>query len=68
MAVVTAPYDFYRNGAFSHCGIDLFELLETEDGWRISGGVYTVQRDACPPSPLGPPRFDAAPGAQKPGA
>jgi len=67
MAVVTAPYDFYLNGTFSHCGIDVFELLETADGWRISGGVYTVQKAACPPSPLGPPEFDAPPGARKPG-
>lgn len=63
MAVVTAPYDFHRDGKFSHCGVDVFELLETADGWRISGGVYTVQKESCPSSPLGLPKFERLPPA-----
>jgi hypothetical protein len=59
MAIVTAPYDFYRNSTFSHCGVDVFELLETESGWRISGGAYTVEKLECPQSPLGRPSFDS---------
>jgi hypothetical protein len=56
LAVVTAPYDFHIDGAFSHCGIDVFELLETDEGWRLAGGTYTVQKEGCAPSPLGPPK------------
>ena len=55
IATVWTPYDFYVDGAFSHCGVDAFELLQTESGWIITGGLYTVERAGCPPSPLGPP-------------
>ena len=54
IAVVWTPYDFWIDGSFSHCGVDAFDLVRTPEGWKISGGVYTVQREACPPSPLGP--------------
>ena len=54
MAVVWTPYDLYIDGEFSHCGIDSFSLLKTEEGWKITGIVYSMERDNCPPSPLGP--------------
>ena len=52
IANVTAPYDFWIDGKFSHCGVDSFDLIKTGDGWKIAGGVYTVEQK-CPPSPLG---------------
>jgi len=55
MAVVWTPYDFYRGGEFSHCGVDVFNLIRTDDGWKISGIMYTVEPTGCAPSPLGPP-------------
>lgn len=56
VASVVAPYDFYRDGAFSHCGTDAFTLLRGADGrWVLTGATYTVVTDGCPPSPLGPP-------------
>jgi hypothetical protein len=54
IAVVWTPYDFYRDGAFSHCGVDGFTLVRTADGWRMVGGTYTVETAGCAPSPLGP--------------
>ncbi|HSG09463.1 MAG TPA: nuclear transport factor 2 family protein [Longimicrobiales bacterium] len=54
IATIWASYDFHQDGAFSHCGVDAFDLIRTPDGWKITGGVYTVERDGCPPSPLGP--------------
>lgn len=54
IATVWAPYDFHQDGAFSHCGVDAFHLIRTAEGWKITGGVYTVQPDGCTPSPLGP--------------
>jgi hypothetical protein len=57
MAVVWTPYDFYRNREFSHCGIDAFNLIKTNKGWKIAGIVYTVEPDGCEASPLGPPVF-----------
>lgn len=56
MAVVWAPYDLYVDGAFSHCGIDNFNFLKTEDGWKITGILFSMEREGCPPSPLGPLR------------
>ena len=55
IAVVWTPYDFHRDGAFSHCGIDAFNLVRTNEGWRIANIVWTVEPTGCEPSPLGPP-------------
>jgi hypothetical protein len=53
IASVWAPYDFWLDGKFSHCGVDQFDLIKTEEGWKIAGGVYTLE-SKCAPSPLGP--------------
>jgi hypothetical protein len=53
IASVWAPYDFWIDGKFSHCGIDAFDLIKTEEGWKLAGGVYTLESN-CAPSPLGP--------------
>jgi hypothetical protein len=53
IATVTTPYDFWIDGKFSHCGTDVFDLIKTEEGWKIAGGVYTLE-SKCDPSPLGP--------------
>jgi hypothetical protein len=53
IATMWAPYDFWIDGKYSHCGIDAFDLIKTPDGWKISGGVYTTEVK-CEPSPLGP--------------
>jgi hypothetical protein len=53
IATVTAPYDFWIDGKLSHCGVDAFDLIKTEEGWKLAGGVYTVE-SKCEPSPLGP--------------
>ncbi len=58
LATVWAPYDFYLNGEFHHCGTNSFSLIRDDDGWRIAGVVYSMLTDACAPSPLGPPKFD----------
>lgn len=53
IATVWAPYDFWRDGTFSHCGVDAFDLIKTPEGWKITGGAYTVETE-CAASPLGP--------------
>jgi hypothetical protein len=57
IATVWAPYDFWIDGKFSHCGVDAFDLIKTDKGWRIAGGAYTVELK-CEPSPLGPLKQD----------
>jgi hypothetical protein len=56
IAVVWTKYDFHREGKFSHCGVDAFNLIKTQEGWKISGIFYTVEKEGCEESPLGPPR------------
>jgi hypothetical protein len=57
VAMLWTPYDFYFNGSFSHCGIDAFNLLKTDAGWKIAGTVYSVVKTGCEESPLYPPEF-----------
>jgi hypothetical protein len=54
LAVVWTPYDIYVDGEFLHCGVDAFTLLETEEGWKIATGAFTMEPTGCEPSPLGP--------------
>jgi len=56
MAAVWTPYDFYRGGQFSHCGVNNFSLVKIEGKWKIAHIVFTLQRTGCPTSPLGPPK------------
>lgn len=61
LAALWAEYDFHRGSQFSHCGVDAVHLVKTPDGWKITAIAYTMQKDNCPPSPLGPPRASAPP-------
>ena len=58
LAVAWTPYDFYLNGEFHHCGVNIFNLIRTDDGWKIAGATYSMQTESCEESPLGPPKFD----------
>ena len=41
IASVWAPYDFFSNGKFSHCGVDLFYLVKENKEWKIAHFGYT---------------------------
>ena len=47
VAILWTKYDFYRNGKWSHCGVDAFSLLKTAQGWKIVGFIYTVEHIDC---------------------
>jgi len=59
IATVWAPYDFWKDGTFGHCGVDAFNLVKTDEGWKISSCVYSIDKE-CEASPLGPPKFKPA--------
>ena len=40
-------YAFYLGPQFSHCGIDLMELVRTPEGWKIINLADTRQREGC---------------------
>ena len=56
IAIVWYPYDIYVDGEWSHCGVDIFNMIQTNDGWRIAALQYNVQQPPeCSPHPDGPP-------------
>lgn len=56
VAMAWVPYDLYRDGEWSHCGVDVFSLLYTDAGWRIASLTYSVaQPPVCQAHPDGPP-------------
>ena len=48
IATVWAPYKFYLGEKFSHCGIDVFQLMKTANGWKIVSVYYDVRKGNCP--------------------
>ncbi len=47
LASVWTPYEVFVDGATFQCGIDLFTLIDTADGWRITELTYTAEPTAC---------------------
>ncbi len=55
MAVVWMPYDLYTDRKWSHCGVDVFTLMQEGTSWRIVNLSYTVEQPpACQVHPSGP--------------
>jgi hypothetical protein len=48
IAMIWSRYEFERNGAFSHCGIDHFDLVRIEGRWRVLNLTWTRQTVGCP--------------------
>lgn len=55
IAVVWTPYDFHRNGKFTHNGTDVFTLMKLTEGWKIVGIAYTVEPEPPSRHPAGAP-------------
>ena len=47
IASVWTYYTFRRNGAFSHCGIDNFDMAKLDGRWKIVNISYTVETEGC---------------------
>ena len=56
IAMVWAPYDFHREGKFSHSGIDVFTLMRAGDEWKIVNLAFTMQPHVPSQHPAGPPQ------------
>ena len=46
-AMVWGRYVFFAEGKVSHCGINQFNLVRTEAGWKIANGASTIDPGAC---------------------
>ena len=56
IAMVWMPYDLYRNGAWSHCGADVFTLVKSDGRWRIASMAWSAEQPpVCDKHPAGPP-------------
>lgn len=56
IAIVWYPYDIYVDSEWSHCGVDVFNMIKTNEGWRIASLMYNVQQPPdCNPHPDGEP-------------
>lgn len=49
LATVWTPYNFYYNGAFSHCGVNSFQLVRIDGVWKIQYIIDTRRRAGCKP-------------------
>jgi hypothetical protein len=48
MASVWAPYQFYLDSTFSHCGVNQFTLVRQDSTWKVLGIVDTRRKESCP--------------------
>jgi hypothetical protein len=46
LAMVWTPYEFYYKGKFRHCGVNSFQLVRLDDGWKIHFLIDT-RRKSC---------------------
>ncbi|MFI5130779.1 MAG: nuclear transport factor 2 family protein [Chitinophagales bacterium] len=49
LAIAWTPYNFYRNGKFSHCGVNSFHLVRFNNAWKIQYLIDTRRRQGCQP-------------------
>ena len=47
LAIVWAPYKFYYEGNFSHCGVDSFQLVFFDGQWKIQYLIDTRRKQPC---------------------
>ncbi len=47
LAIAWTPYQFYYKGQFSHCGVNSFQLVKLESGWKIQYIIDTRRRKGC---------------------
>lgn len=46
-AMVWGRYVFFVGDKLSHCGINQFNLVRTEAGWKIANGASTIDPGGC---------------------
>lgn len=47
LASVWALYEFYYKGQFSHCGVNSFQLVKSNNEWKIQYIIDTRRKDNC---------------------
>lgn len=47
LASVWTPYEFYYKGQFSHCGVNSFQLVKSNNEWKIQYTIDTRRKHNC---------------------
>jgi hypothetical protein len=47
MASVWAPYEFYLDDTFLHCGVNSIQLFKSNEGWKITYVIDTRRTEGC---------------------
>ncbi len=47
LAVVWTPYSIDIDGARLHCGVDIFNLSQHGEAWKIDSASFTMEPSAC---------------------
>lgn len=47
LAVVWTDYKFYVDNKFSHCGVNSFQLVKGDAGWKIVYLIDTRRKEGC---------------------
>jgi hypothetical protein len=47
MATAWAPYDFFVDGDFHHCGVNAFQFIHGREGWKITHVMDTRRVEGC---------------------
>lgn len=47
LAIAWTPYSFYYKGAFSHCGVNSFQLVRLNGEWKIQYLIDTRRKQDC---------------------
>lgn len=53
LAVAWTTYDFHKEGEFSHCGAETFNLIRIDNKWLVADWAFTIEPNNCEESPLG---------------
>lgn len=47
IAMAWVPYTLSVSGKFSHCGVDLFTFIRTDQDWKITSCSFTIEPNGC---------------------
>jgi hypothetical protein len=47
LACVWAPYKFFIGTQFNHCGVDVFQLMRSAEGWKVIYIGNTTRKNNC---------------------
>ena len=53
LAMAWTPYNLFVGDDFIHCGVDVFVMARTDDGWKILELTDTRRREGCDPERRG---------------